>query len=146
MGKDMSAGHEKIVSHDDRELPRIKSFGLTFAVALGVIALWPLVFRSENPRYWALGLGLAFAASAYLAPGLLNPLNLLWFKLGMLLHRIVNPIVLGIMFLVLITPIALVLRLLGKKLIPLTFEHDKASYWIERIPSGPAPDSLRNQF
>jgi hypothetical protein len=142
----MSAGHEKIISHDDREPPSIKNFGLTFAVVLGVIALWPLVFRSEHPRYWALGLGLTFAASAYLAPGLLKPLNFLWFKLGMLLHKIVNPIVLGIMFLVLITPIALVLRLLGKKLIPLTFEHDKASYWIERIPPGPAPDSLRNQF
>ena len=64
----------------------------------------------------------------------------------MLLHKIVNPIVLGIMFLVFITPIALVLRLLGKKLIPLTFERDKASYWIERTPPGPAPDSLRNQF
>lgn len=142
----MSAGHEKIVSHDDREPPSIKNFGLTFAVVLGVIALWPLVFRSEQPRYWALVLGLAFTAAAYLAPELLKPLNLLWFKLGMLLHKIVNPIVLGIMFLVFITPIALVLRLLGKKLIPLTFDLDKASYWIERTPPGPAPDSLRNQF
>lgn len=142
----MSAGHEKIISHDDREPPSIKSFGLTFAFVFALIAFSPLVLRAEHLRYWALGLGLAFAASAYLAPGLLKPLNVLWFKLGMLLHRIVNPIVLGTMFLVLITPIALVLRLLGKKLIPLTFELDKASYWIERIPPGPAPDSLRNQF
>jgi len=142
----MSAGHEKIVSHDDREPPSIKNFGLTFAFVFAVIALWPLVFRGEHPRYWALVLGLAFVAAAYLAPNLLKPLNLLWFKLGMLLHKIVNPIVLGIMFLVFITPIALVLRLLGKKLIPLTFERDKPSYWIERIPPGPAPESLRNQF
>ena len=123
-----------------------KTFGLTFAIVFGVIALWPLVFRSEHPRYWALVVGLAFVAAAYLAPNLLKPLNLLWFKLGMLLHKIVNPIVLGIMFLVFITPIALVLRLFGKKLIPLTFERDKASYWIERTPPGPAPESLRNQF
>ncbi len=95
MGEGMSAGHEKIVSHDDREPPSIKNFGLTFAIVLGVIALWPLVFRSENPRYWALVLALAFAAAAYLAPSLLKPLNLLWFRLGMLLHRIVNPIVLA---------------------------------------------------
>ena len=142
----MSAGHEKIVSHDNREPPSIKNFGLTFAVVFGVIALWPVVFRGELPHYWALVLGLAFTAAAFLAPELLKPLNLLWFKLGMLLHRVVNPIVLGIMFLVFITPIALILRLLGKKLIPLKFEHDKASYWIERIPPGPAPDSLRNQF
>ena len=142
----MSVGHEKVVSHDDREPPSIKNFGLTFAVVLSVIALLPLVFRSESPRYWALVLGFAFAAAAYLAPSLLRPLNLLWFKLGMLMHKIVNPIVLGIMFLVFITPVALILRLLGKKLIPLTFESDKASYWIERIPPGPAPESLRNQF
>ena len=142
----MSAGHENIVSHDGREPPSVKNFGVTFALVLGVIAVWPLVFRNENPRYWALVLGGVFVAVAYLAPGILKPLNLLWFKFGMLLHKFVNPIVLGIMFLVFITPIAVVLRLLGKRLIPLTFERDKASYWIERTPPGPAPDSLRNQF
>jgi hypothetical protein len=142
----MSTGHEKIVSHDDREPPSIRNFGLTFACVLVVLAFSPLVLRGEHPRYWALVLAFAFVGAAYLAPELLKPLNLLWFKLGMLLHKIVNPIVLGIMFLVFITPIAIVLRLLGKKLIPLTFEHDKATYWIERDPPGPAPDSLRNQF
>ena len=142
----MSAGHENIVSHDDREPPSIRNFGLTFAVVFVLIALWPVVFRGEHPRYWALVLGGAFAMAAYLAPGLLKPLNLLWFKLGMLMHKVVNPIVLGIMFAIFITPIALVLRLLGKKLIPLTFERDKSSYWIERVPPGPAPDSLRKQF
>ena len=142
----MSTGHEKITSHDDHEPPSIKNFGLTFAFVFVVIAFWPLVFRGEHPRYWALLFGLAFAAATYLAPNLLKPLNLLWFKLGMLLHKVVNPVVLGIMFLVFITPIALILRLLGKKLIPLTFERDKASYWIERSPPGPAPESLRNQF
>ena len=142
----MSTGHEKIVSHDDREPPSIKNFGLTFAFVSALIAFSPPALRGEHPRYWALIMGFAFAGAAYLAPSLLKPLNLLWFNLGMLLHKIVNPIVLGIMFLVFITPIALVLRLLGKKLIPLTFERDKASYWIERNPPGPAPDSLRNQF
>lgn len=142
----MTAGHENIASHDNREPPSVRNFGLTFALVFGVIALWPLVFRSEHPRYWALVIGGAFVSAAFLSPGILKPLNLLWFKLGMLLHKIVNPIVLGIMFVVFITPIAIVLRLLGKKLIPLTFERDQASYWIERTPPGPAPDSLRKQF
>ena len=146
MGYHMSTGHEKIVSHDEREPPSIRNFGLTFAFVLVVLAFSPLVLRGEHPRYWALVLALGFAGATYLAPVLLKPLNLLWFKFGMLLHKIVNPIVLGIMFLVFITPIAVVLRLLGKKLIPLTFEHDKTTYWIERNPPGPAPDSLRNQF
>ena len=142
----MSAGHEKIVSHDDRAPPSVSSFGVTFAVVFAVIALWPTLWRWESPRYWALGVALAFIAAAYLAPGILKPLNQLWFKFGMLLHKVVNPVVLGIMFLVFITPIALALRLLGKKLIPLAFEREKASYWISREPPGPAPDSLRNQF
>ncbi len=142
----MSAGHEKIVSHDDREPPSIKNFGITFAIVFAVIGLWPPLFRGEYPHYWAVALAIAFVAAAYLAPGLLQPLNQLWFRVGMLLHRIVNPVVLGIMFLVFITPIALVLRLLGKKLIPLAFESNTASYWINRDPPGPAPDSLRNQF
>ena len=142
----MSAGHEKIVSHDDREPPSIKNFGITFAIVFAVIGLWPLVFRGEHPRYWAAALAIAFVGAAYLAHGILKPLNQLWFRLGMLLHRIVNPVVLGIMFLVFITPIALALRLLGKKLIPLAFESNTASYWINRDPPGPAPDSLRNQF
>lgn len=142
----MSAGHEKIASHDDREPPSVKSFGITFCVVLAIIAFWPTLFRGELPRHWVLVLSIAFAAAAYIAPNFLKPLNALWFKFGMLLHRIVNPVVLGIMFLVFITPIAAVLRLLGKKLIPLSFEPGKASYWIERTPPGPVPDSLRNQF
>ena len=104
------------------------------------------MLRGGAPRYWALILAGTFLAAVYLASSLLQPLNILWFKLGMLLHKIVNPIVLGIMFLVFITPIAAALRLFGIKLIPLTFERDKASYWIERTPPGPAPDSLRKQF
>ena len=99
----------------DREPPSVRNFGLTFAFVFGVIALWPVVFRGEHPRYWALVLGGVFVAAAYLAPGLLKPLNLLWFKLGMLLHKVVNPIVLGIMFVMFITPIALVLRLVRQK-------------------------------
>lgn len=142
----MSAGHDNIVSHDNREPPSIKNFGVSFALVFGVIALWPTVFRGEHPRYWALVLGGAFVSAAFLSPGILKPLNLLWFKLGMLLHKVVNPIVLGIMFVVFITPVALGLRLFGKKLIPLTFERDKPTYWIERVPPGPSPESLRKQF
>ena len=142
----MSSGHENIVSHDDREPPSVRNFGLTFAVVFALIGLSPLVLRGGHPHYWALFLALAFAVVAYLAPGLLKPLNLLWFKLGMLLHKVVNPVVLGIMFVMFITPVALALRLLGKKLVPLAFERDKSTYWIERSPPGPSPESLRKQF
>ena len=142
----MSASHEKIVSHDDRDPPSLKSFGLTFAVVFAVIGLSPVVLHHFGPRYWALAVAAAFLAVTFIAPGLLKPLNQLWFRFGMVLHKIINPLVLGLMFIVVISPIALVLRLLGKRLIPLKPDAGVASYWIKREPPGPAPESLRNQF
>ncbi len=79
-------------------------------------------------------------------PKLLAPLNHLWFKFGLLLHKIVNPVVLAIMFFLVITPIGLLMRALGKD--PLRLRLDKAatSYWIDRTPPGPSPDTLGDQF
>ncbi len=83
---------------------------------------------------------------AFAAPQVLAPLNRLWFKLGLLLHKIVNPIVLGIMFYVVVTPTGLIMRLLGKDLLRLKRDPAAASYWIERTPPGPKPESLGDQF
>ena len=142
----MSASHEKVVSHDDREPPSLRSFGLTFAVVFAIIGFLPVIFHHTGPRWWALGVAAAFLVVTFVAPGALKPLNQLWFQLGMMLHKIVNPIVLGLLFIVVISPIALVLRLFGKRLIPLKPDAATASYWIKREPPGPAPESLRNQF
>jgi Saxitoxin biosynthesis operon protein SxtJ len=142
----MSASHEKIVSHDDREPPSLRSFGLTFVVVFALIGVSPIVLHHLGPRWWALATSAAFLAVTFIAPNLLKPLNQLWFRFGMLLHKVFNPLVLGLMFIVVITPIALVLRLLGKRLIPLKPDVNAASYWIKREPPGPAPESLRNQF
>jgi hypothetical protein len=142
----MSASHEKLISHDDRDPPSIKSFGLTFVVVFALIGLWPLLWRWDAPRYWALAFAAACLLVTFLAPSLLKPLNVLWFKLGMLLHKIVNPLVLGLLFVVIISPIALVLKLLGKKLVPLSPDPKAASYWIKRDPPGPPPESMKNQF
>ena len=76
----------------------------------------------------------------------LRPLNKLWFKFGLLLHAIINPIVLGAMFFVAVTPMALVMRLAGKKLLNMDYEPNAKSYWIERKPPGPPPESVRRQF
>ena len=76
----------------------------------------------------------------------LAPLNKWWTKLGVLLYRIVSPVVLGLLFYLTVTPIALLLRLLGKDPLRLRRDPDGASYWIDRTPPGPAPESMKNQF
>jgi hypothetical protein len=88
----------------------------------------------------------AFALIAMLRPVLLATPNRLWTQFGVLLGRVVSPIALGILFYIALTPIALVLRFTGKALLRLEFDCDADSYWIERKPPGPPPDSMTNQF
>lgn len=92
------------------------------------------------------GVGLALLVTGLVAPSVLAPLNRGWTKLGFLLFKIVNPIVLGLIFLVTIVPIGLALRAFGKDPLRLRFEPDAKSYWIEREPPGPAPESMPQQF
>jgi hypothetical protein len=121
-----------------------RSFGLVMAVffaILCVIALW----RAATwfwPSIFAV-VSASFALAALIAPGVLQPLNQLWFRFGLLLHAIINPLVMGLMFFTVITPIALTMRALGKQ--PIALRGDKAldSYWIAR--SEP-PGSMTRQY
>jgi hypothetical protein len=82
-----------------------------------------------------------------LRPAVLGPLNRWWLQLGLLLQqRLVTPVIMALLFFGTVTPIALVLRLLGKDLLRLRLDREADSYWIERRPPGPAPDTMRNQF
>ena len=80
------------------------------------------------------------------APRLLQPLNRLWFKLGLLLHHVVNPVIMALMFYGAMLPMALLLRWLGKDLLRLKREPEAQSYWIAREPPAPAPGSMSKQF
>ena len=122
-----------------------RSFGIVFAVVFTVIGLWPLAGNGDV-RLWALGVGSAFALAALVAPASLKPLNRLWFRFGLLLHRVVNPLVMGLLFFVTITPMAWGLRLMGKDLLHRRFDGEAATYWIERQPPGPEPKSMKYQF
>jgi hypothetical protein len=93
-----------------------------------------------------LGVAAAFAILALLWPALLAPLNKLWLKLGLLLFKVVNPIVLGLLFYVIVAPIGLLMRALSKDPLRLRREPEALSYWIVRSPPGPEPDSMKNQF
>ena len=122
-----------------------RGFGIVFAVVFAIIGLWPLM-DGEGTRVWALVLGAVFLALALMRPSLLSPLNRLWLGLGAILHRVVNPLVMGLMFFAVITPTALILKLIGKDLLRRRFSPGAKSYWIPRQPPGPEPQSMRNQF
>lgn len=120
-------------------------FGLTFFAVFLIIALWPLLAQGAV-RPVALGIALAFLAVSLVVPAWLAPLNRLWLKFGELLHRITSPIILGVMFFGVITPVGWLMRLAGKDLLRMKFDRDAPSYWIRREPPGPDKTSLKRQF
>ena len=138
-------GHESYERREDVKGSSDRSFGIVFAVVFAVIGLFPLVFGG-GVRLWSLAVGAGFLVIALAAPSLLAPLNRLWLRFGLLLHRIVSPIVLGVMFFLVITPMGLLMRAMGKDLLRLKFDKQSASYWIGRIPPGPPPETLKDQF
>lgn len=137
--------HEDFRREDDIQGSSNRSFGGVFTVVFAAIGLFPLI-RGGEVRMWALVIAGVFFITALLMPALLGPLNRLWFKFGMLLHRVVSPLVMGMLFYVVVTPIGLLMRLFGKRPLNLEFETAENSYWILRQPPGPAPDTIKNQF
>ena len=138
-------GHESFERSDEVHGSSDRSFGVVFAVVFSVIGLLPLAFGS-GVRVWALVLGTAFLLMALAIPRSLAPLNRLWLRFGLLLHRIVSPIVLGIMFYGVITPTGAIMRAFGKDLLRLRFDRSSRSYWVDRVPPGPPPESIKDQF
>jgi len=122
-----------------------RSFGLIFAAFFLVVGLLPLL-QGHALRIWALPLAAGFLVVAMIIPGILSPLNRLWTRFGLLLHSIVSPFALAILFYGVVTPTGLLMRLFGKDPLCLNLDKNAASYWIERIPPGPEAASLKNQF
>jgi hypothetical protein len=122
-----------------------RSFGVVFSIFFVLVGLLPL--RAHHPlRWWALALAGLFLVVAFLQPVWLRPLNRLWTKLGLLMGRVVSPVVAGLLFYLVVTPTGLVFRLLGKDPLHLAWDSSARSYWIERQPPGPPPKSMANQF
>ena len=114
--------------------PKIKinsnrSFGIVFFFVFLIISLWPLT--NENPlRAWSIFVAIIFLILGLMNSKLLTPLNILWFKFGKLLGSIVSPIVMGIVFFVVITPIGLIMKIIGKDLLNSKYNNKHKSYWI----------------
>lgn len=137
--------HENLNREQEIEGSSDRTFGFVFAAFFLIIAAWPLLSRAGF-RWWAGAIAAAFLLVALARPQLLAGLNRQWMRFGVFLGHIVSPIALGILFYLVLTPLALVMRLAGKDPLRLRFERGAASYWIERKPPGPPPDSMTNQF
>jgi len=122
-----------------------RSFGYVFAVVFVLIGCWPF-FNWEPPRWWALGIAVAFAAIAFVRPQTLHSLNRAWLALGRLLHRVMSPIVMGAVFFLCVTPTGWIMRLRGKDLLSRKRRPDLSTYWIAREPTLPKPDAMKKQF
>lgn len=123
-----------------------RSFGLVMAVAFAVIGGFQLYHHRMTIGAVLLVVAAAFAAAALVRPGILHPLNRLWFRLGLLLHKVINPVVMAVIFVGAVVPTGLIMRALGKRPLQLSLDRSAETYWIQRTPPGPAPDSLERQF
>ena len=137
--------HEDLDRSEEVKGSSNRVFGLVFAVVFGLVGLWPLL-DGAGPRWWALFPSGAFFLFALFLPRYLASLNRLWTRFGLLLHRIVSPVVLGLIFAVAVTPVALILRRCGKDPLQRRFEENVESYWIVRSDAGPPAETMRNQF
>jgi len=123
-----------------------RNFGLVMAAAAAIFGGLPLL-RLAAPHWWLLGIAVVFAALALAVPRALQPLNYVWFRLGLLLHRVMSPLIIGAVFFLCVTPIGLIMRLLLRKdVLSLRRRADLPSYWIVRDPPGPEPGTMTNQF
>jgi peptidoglycan/LPS O-acetylase OafA/YrhL len=122
-----------------------RSFGIVMTAAFTLMSLLNWWHQGHVWR-WIIGIAAVFLAATLFYPGVLKPLNQLWLKLGMLLHKVVNPIVMALVFFGTVLPTGLVMRALGKDPLRLKREPNLDSYWIERCPPGPTSESMKDQF
>ena len=118
-----------------------RSFGLVFSIVFLIIALYPLL-NDDSVKIWLIILSLIFFILGLLNSNILYPLNRIWFKFGIILGGIVSPIVMGLVFFFVVTPISLILRLLKKVTLNLK-KNDRMTYWIKKLDK---KSKMKNQF
>lgn len=134
-----------VVKSIQPQLPSNQKFGWFFTIVFAVAYCYAYFKLSTAWLAVLLTLSVMTAAVTLAAPHLLLPFNRLWFGLGVLLGKIVSPIVLGIIFFLLITPVSLITRVSGRDVLSLK-KRKVRSYWVDRQPHGPSPESFKNQF
>ena len=125
----------------DVKISSNRSFGIVFFIVFILIAFYPLINQGEI-RIWSVFISLLFLILGMINSKILTPLNKVWFKFGIFLGKIISPIVMGLIFFLVVTPIAFLMRMLKKDLLNLKFSKNN-SYWIEKTDP---KSSMKNQF
>ena len=125
----------------DKNTSSNKSFGIVFFLVFLLIGIYPLL-SSNDVRFWSLLISLIFLILGLMNSKILTPLNRYWFKFGVILGKIISPIVMGVIFFLVVTPIGLIMRILKKDILNLKF-NKLDTYWIEK--KGPK-SMMKNQF
>lgn len=139
-----SQHHERLVG-DEVPAPSDRSVGLVLAAAAVVFALGPLL-RGHAPRLWLIPVAVSLAVLAVVRPRSLHPLNRAWTTFGALANKIVTAILMALLFFGVVTPLAWMRRRLGHDPLSLRPDPFAPTYWRERRPPGPAPETMKNQF
>lgn len=142
--------HERMASSADKPMGSDRSFGFVFTAFFAAVGGWVLfasnVAQAETVGWGLFALSAICLALALAAPGVLHGPNRAWMAFGNLLHRLVSPVVLGFLWVAVITPTAIVRRLLGHDSMRRGFEAGDGTYWVHRDPPGPSGASLKDQF
>lgn len=136
--EDLSRAHQ-VKGGSDR------SFGLVFSIVFCLLGVWP-VFHHRPVRIGWLAASLGVLLIAFAKPRLLAPFNRWWTRLGALLNRVINPVVSGILFYLVVTPIGVLMRWSGSDPLRVRLDPRAETYWIRRDPPGPEPPSMIHQF
>ena len=126
---------------DEIKISSNRSFGIVFFIVFLLIATYPLL-NDGHLRIWSLIISVIFLVLGLLNSKTLYPLNKIWFKFGIFLGKIISPLVMGLIFFTVVTPIGLFMRLLNKDLLSLKFKKKK-TYWIEK---NEPKSKMKNQF
>jgi hypothetical protein len=126
---------------NDIKISSNKSFGIVFFIVFLLITFYPLI-NQKDIRIWSLVISLIFLTLGLLNSEILTPFNKIWFKFGIILGNLVSPIIMGVVFFIIVTPTAIIMRILGKDLLNLK-KNNKKTYWIERSK---IKSKMKNQF
>jgi len=138
--------HESLAEARRPEVGSDRSFGLVMGAALLIVAA-VFLYSGSAGWGWALSaVGLTFAVLAVAAPRALRPAKMLWFRFGLLLHAVANPVIMAFVFMVAVVPTGLLLRLFGKDVLRLRRDPSAGTYWIDRKSEPQQHSSMKNQF
>ena len=137
--------HENLDKEEEVKVSSDRSFGIVFTLVFLGVGVW-IVSGGQSKGWFFFVSASLFLVIAIARPSILGPFNRAWAKFGLLLGQVINPILLGVIFFLVVTPIAVVLRLWGQDSLHLKSKPDLESYWINRSSAGPKLGSMTKQF